>query len=254
MLLRRITGHVKEQNWFAVAIDLAIVVFGVFIGIQVSNWNEARSLHARESELLAELKRELEAEVETTDALRTSIEEVLAAIRRSMAVIDGGGACGGTCWPVLADFFHASQWFPTAVTMSTYGEMRRQGLPRSKTVVTAVDAYLAQNATTSGVLAELPGYRHHVRSLMPIRVHDAYWSHCYVLRDGVEELLIENCPPGVPNEVAAAAVDAIVSHPETRPLLTFWYSEIRPTPAFLADQNATAARAIAAINAELEIR
>ncbi len=42
MLLRRITEHVKDQNWFAVLIDFVIVVFGVFIGIQVSNWNNYR--------------------------------------------------------------------------------------------------------------------------------------------------------------------------------------------------------------------
>ena len=41
MLLRRITEHVKTQNWLAVGIDFAIVVVGVFIGIQVSNWNDA---------------------------------------------------------------------------------------------------------------------------------------------------------------------------------------------------------------------
>ena len=39
MILRSVTKHVKEQNWFAVILDLVIVVFGVFIGIQVSNWN-----------------------------------------------------------------------------------------------------------------------------------------------------------------------------------------------------------------------
>ncbi len=40
MLLRRITKHVKKQNWFAVWVDFVIVVIGVFIGIQVANWNE----------------------------------------------------------------------------------------------------------------------------------------------------------------------------------------------------------------------
>jgi len=44
MLLRRITKHVKDQNWFAVFIDFIIVVVGVFIGIQVANWNEERQL------------------------------------------------------------------------------------------------------------------------------------------------------------------------------------------------------------------
>ena len=39
MLLRRITEHVKAQNWTAVALDFVIVVVGVFIGIQVANWN-----------------------------------------------------------------------------------------------------------------------------------------------------------------------------------------------------------------------
>ncbi|MEL7297296.1 MAG: hypothetical protein AAGJ86_06515 [Pseudomonadota bacterium] len=42
MLLRRITKHVKQQDWFAVWVDFVIVVIGVFIGIQVANWNEAQ--------------------------------------------------------------------------------------------------------------------------------------------------------------------------------------------------------------------
>ena len=42
MLLRRITKDVKDQNWFAVGIDFCIVVVGVFIGIQVANWNDER--------------------------------------------------------------------------------------------------------------------------------------------------------------------------------------------------------------------
>ena len=40
MLLRRVIEHVKSQNWTAIALDFVIVVVGVFIGIQVSNWNE----------------------------------------------------------------------------------------------------------------------------------------------------------------------------------------------------------------------
>ncbi|WP_425411063.1 DUF6090 family protein [Hyphococcus sp.] len=43
MLLRRITEHVKAQNWTAVALDFVIVVVGVFIGIQVANWNDERA-------------------------------------------------------------------------------------------------------------------------------------------------------------------------------------------------------------------
>ncbi|MBI1391943.1 MAG: hypothetical protein GC152_04300 [Alphaproteobacteria bacterium] len=42
MILRRVTQHVKDQNWFAVALDFIIVVLGVFVGIQLGNWNDAR--------------------------------------------------------------------------------------------------------------------------------------------------------------------------------------------------------------------
>ena len=48
MLLRRITQHVNEQNWFAVWLDFVIVVVGVFIGIQVSNWNDEQGRRADE--------------------------------------------------------------------------------------------------------------------------------------------------------------------------------------------------------------
>lgn len=43
MLLRSVSQHVKDQNWFAVWVDFVIVVVGVFIGIQVANWNEVQN-------------------------------------------------------------------------------------------------------------------------------------------------------------------------------------------------------------------
>ena len=55
MILRRITQHVRDQNWFAVGIDFFIVVVGVFIGLQVSNWNDARAIRLSESDFLGRL-------------------------------------------------------------------------------------------------------------------------------------------------------------------------------------------------------
>ena len=55
MILRRITKHVKDQNWFAVVLDFFIVVAGVFIGLQVSNWNDARAIRISESDFLGRL-------------------------------------------------------------------------------------------------------------------------------------------------------------------------------------------------------
>ena len=59
MLLRRVIEHVRSQNWTAVVIDFVIVVVGVFIGIQVSNWNAARVDREIEAQYLARLHQEL---------------------------------------------------------------------------------------------------------------------------------------------------------------------------------------------------
>ena len=72
MLLRRVTKHVSDQNWFAVFIDFLIVVVGVFIGIQVANWNDARVEVVREQEVLVaildDLKNDL-AIIESSSAM-----------------------------------------------------------------------------------------------------------------------------------------------------------------------------------------
>jgi hypothetical protein len=59
MILRRITQHVREQNWTAIAIDFVIVVVGVFVGIQVANWNEDRQQAARQANYLERLRVDL---------------------------------------------------------------------------------------------------------------------------------------------------------------------------------------------------
>jgi hypothetical protein len=40
MLLRSITKHVTDQNWFAVLLDLCIVILGILIGLQINEWRQ----------------------------------------------------------------------------------------------------------------------------------------------------------------------------------------------------------------------
>lgn len=90
MLLRRITEHVKAQNWTAVFIDLVIVVVGVFIGIQVANWNEVRN---NQSGLIASLER-LDKEVTHNIGL---IDDVLVRYVEGRADLDLGRESLSTC-------------------------------------------------------------------------------------------------------------------------------------------------------------
>jgi hypothetical protein len=64
MLLRRVTEHVRAQNWFAIGIDFTIVVVGVYIGIQVSNWNDTVRRQSLEESYLERLADEMRANID----------------------------------------------------------------------------------------------------------------------------------------------------------------------------------------------
>ncbi len=61
MILRRIAAAFRRQDWFTVFVETLIVVFGVFIGLQVNNWNEARQDAARHRIYVERLQVDFEA-------------------------------------------------------------------------------------------------------------------------------------------------------------------------------------------------
>ena len=81
MLLRRVTGHVRAQNWTAVVIDFAIVVIGVFIGIQVANWNDGRTSKRNYLQALARAKVEIAGNITFIGAETKAIENSLLVAR-----------------------------------------------------------------------------------------------------------------------------------------------------------------------------
>lgn len=55
MILRRVIKHFREQEWTAIFLDFLIVVVGVFVGLQVSNWNAERLQRTQERDYLVRL-------------------------------------------------------------------------------------------------------------------------------------------------------------------------------------------------------
>lgn len=67
MILRRVTEHVTEQHWAAVVIELVVVILGVFIGLQVDNWNQGRRDRERERIYLEGIAVELAESIDSID-------------------------------------------------------------------------------------------------------------------------------------------------------------------------------------------
>jgi hypothetical protein len=69
MILRHLAERLKRQDWAAVAIELALVVTGVFLGIQVANWNEDRKERAIEATYLARIAQDIRSDVADLDEI-----------------------------------------------------------------------------------------------------------------------------------------------------------------------------------------
>ena len=250
MILRRVIEHFRKQEWTAIGIDFVIVVFGVFFGIQVANWNEERTERAREHQLLVELRAEVAASIRQAQIKQRAFEQVARSGGRAIAFLDAGQPCGAQCWQVLVDVFHASQWQQVSLGLPTYEEMRRNGWPRQRAIVDAMEDYMRQSEQVSAPLRQPPAYRALVRGLIPLAVHEPYWKNCFVLANG-EESYVESCPQGVPPAVSAAGVAAIVRDPDIHHTLTEWAGFIGGYTTSLGSLNDAARHALARIDAEL---
>jgi hypothetical protein len=79
MILRRFVENLKQQHWTSVCIELAIVVLGVFIGLQVDNWNDGRKAAGREQAYLRGIAADLDESI-------ASLEDSIKLQKERMAL------------------------------------------------------------------------------------------------------------------------------------------------------------------------
>ena len=77
MILKRIAEGIKAQDWFVVMVEVMIVVIGIFIGLQVDDWNESRKERFEETAYLHELLEDFEANQVKLSESTTRFEEII---------------------------------------------------------------------------------------------------------------------------------------------------------------------------------
>ena len=90
MRLRSLTKHIREQNWFAVALDFFIVVVGILIAFQITSWNEARDERAQEQIWLTRLYGDFERILVQGNYLTPRMNAQVPAIQRVIGHIRSG--------------------------------------------------------------------------------------------------------------------------------------------------------------------
>ena len=213
MLLRRIREHATSHNWFAVSVDLLIVVLGVFLGMQVNNWNEARIAHDRgriyRDRIVADLRFN-QLDMGTRTAYYTQVrrfgEEALAVLEGSSSGVSGE--------QFLVDAYQATQISPRPFNRNTYNELLAVGgldTIGSISVREKVANYYLNAETSDQTFKNVTPYREIVRRDMPYFVQQRIRANCAESRvqdaqGAVINVIPAHCSLGLTPQETARAV------------------------------------------------
>ena len=232
-ILGRLAQAVREQNWFAVALEAGIVVLGVFLGLQANNWNQDRLERARATSYLERLAADLAAERTTwEDALRyfgTTGRHAESALDGDLGPVETLGA------QFLIDLYQASQERNLSARRATYDELVATGgieALRDPALRNALSIHYDLSDRRQAVVEDVTAYRSVARQHMDHRVQAAVVAACgdrYV-RDrhgyvGIE--LPETCEIDLPDPLVQQAVAQLHGNEVVRQHLRYQLSNLR---------------------------
>jgi hypothetical protein len=220
MILRRLTGNLRTQNWTAIAIEFLIVVIGVFIGTEVANWNQARLQKQATNRMLDQLEPELQNQVAFFDSARNYYAITRRYAAQALAGWKGDPGVSDNQFVIAA--YQASQIYGIGInaqnwTLTFGGDQMRdiddQGLRRDLAVVLTADY------EPVGFNAVATPYREHVRQIIPDAIQDRIRTECgdrNVPREGSQYIVVlpNSCALKLDPVQAAQVAAALRAHPE----------------------------------------
>ncbi len=228
MILRRFMQHVKEQNWFAVGLDVIVVIVGIFLGLQVTNWQERINEDNAAKEYLNRLHDDLQVDLETINHREKYWTQVKEYSDIALVYLEAPELIPDDHWKYLLAVFQSSQITPFEVRDITYKELQQTGqmlLLRDKVLRTELAEYYSFN---SGVAAEtllraIPAYRSHVRGLIPTDITAYIWLNC-IAQDDINSQYLIPCDSPVTDKRAYEILARIRQDDQVLRLLRTWYN------------------------------
>ncbi len=237
MILRRIIEHVREQNWTAIAIEFVLLVLGVFLGIQVANWNEARLESQRADGFLERLSGDLDQELIEIDKRLVYVGRSIEYGEQALAWAEDGTLAQGSAWQTVLAFVQASRILPYTPVDTTYQEMRsagQLGLVRDAKLRASLTEYFVSGTLTRAdyILRLNPDYRSHVRGLTPYRMSRYIFTDCFKMAD-IRTVAMLPCESPVDETAAAAVLQRYRDAPGLIVELAYWIDTAHQIVAIL---------------------
>jgi hypothetical protein len=177
--IRRISKHLKEQNWFAVWLDLIIVFLAVFIGLQADNWNEERLAKLNAKIYYARLIDDLRAEEITRLSRITYYEQTLAHGNAALQSLNQSERVLGEKF--LVDLYQVSQIWNYTPQRATYDELLSMGIANAIPDVqirSRLANYYLGLQNSKEIQQERMPFRQNIRRYMPHFVQNFVRENC----------------------------------------------------------------------------
>jgi hypothetical protein len=260
MILRRLTKHVKDQNWFAVALDFIIVVAGVFLGIQIGNWNADTALSRKAVVLERQLEFELADETIDYRARLLYFRDVQADAEQVLADAEGTLTLSDEDYLIKA--FRATQFNRVVKRRYAYDEIVALGIGlrlKDPEILRGAENYYAEAwVDVASAETQSSTYRRLFREIVPLDVQRDVRRQCgdekmqdlesyeaaIVMFEPDASVLQFPCQLSLPPERIALAAAALRSADGLERALRYRISELENTNALIAimDRNMTAWR------------
>jgi len=226
MIMRRLTARLREENWVAVTIDFVIVVIGVFLGVQASNWNQGRLERREIDQVLVQMQPEL-LRLQQANAVRLRYYAITKRFARE-------ALAGWADDPSVTDRdFVVAAYQASQITAARGDSPLKQLLDPQDTrkiddqaLRWALLRVVNFNYDAVSASAMQTRYREDVRQILPDDIQDRIRQDCgdRALPNGIP-VLPPTCPTKIAPARASAGAAELRRHPELARELQFHLSQ-----------------------------
>lgn len=255
MTLRTMIRRARERDWTGFVIEIVVVVIGVFLGLQASNWNQDRQESARGREYLQRIDADLQSEISLLRKLRVFSRAVDTYGEAAIAYAENGTLYRNSAWETALSYYQASQVWPFRQPNTTFQEIRSSGdlqLIRNATLRATIAGHYGDNSNSHvlEVLGVVPKYRARVRGMTPWPIQRYIWSHCYRSGEDLGQELID-CPSPVSEAEATTLIKQYRQDTALTAELRFWMATVNTAQFMLAGIQSEARHVEHDVRAEL---
>ena len=256
MILRRLTQSLKEQNWTAIWIEFILLVTGVFLGIQVSNWNAERVAEDQSLVFTQRLRADLKIEAWNYEYMTRYYREVLANAEMALAEMEGQTELPNERFLVAA--YRATQDNSPNRRRATFDELRATGnlvLIHDPTLLTAASFVYAPNTVLDMFDPQKVNsrYRLEFRMRIPMAVQSSLAEHCgdrFVPVGSFKEIansLDYPCVTGLKPQDIDNAVHVLLTNTDVLPLLRLRVADLKSIVFTVTDSNHDSRQSLKAV-------